>query len=170
MKSLLLRLLPVVCLTSCATLTPLAKPSQRVLSPNPIAEGYVVGHTDEAGGVLANEFVQSGDSIGNWERLVSRMYFPQRGQAEMMARLTASKIKSECPAAKTRVWSSGPRAFSVEYSHNGCGRWEGHRRIRTFINGRDGTYMIAFDMKNRAHKAGEYAAWRSKILAATLSP
>lgn len=170
MKSLLLLLLSAVCLTSCASLTPPGKPSQRVLSPDPLAEGYVVGHTDAAGGVLINEFVRRGDSIGNWERLVSRMYYPQRGQAEMIARLTASKIKSECPAAKTKVWPSGPRAFSVEYSHNGCGKWEGHRSVRTFINGHDGTYMIAFDMKNRAYKAGEYAAWRSKILAATLSP
>ena len=117
---------------------------------------------------MLNEFTRPGDSIDNWERLVTRMFLRAPGQAEMLARITADELKRDCPHAKVDFRRIRAGEFGVEHSHNGCGKWEGHRSIRKVINGRDGVYMISFDMKNRAYVAAEYAAWKRRVLGAKL--
>jgi hypothetical protein len=167
MKHLLVLLLAAASVSCAGLHSSTARPAQRVL-PDPLVEGYVSAHATGDSRLLINEFTRPGDSIGNWERLVTRTYLKAPGQAEMLARTTAEGLKRDCPHANVDLQRIGASEFSVEHSHNGCGPWEGHRSIRKVINGRDGVYMISFDMKNRAYVAAEYAAWKRMILGARL--
>jgi len=167
-----LKLLPFLVLigfliASCAV-TSTSRPSQRILV-DPLEYGYVVGHTDGNSMLLLNEFVRKGDSINDWETLVTRFFGRSGPSAFELATATRNELKRDCPHAKVSMKKLSDSEYIVEHSHNGCGQWEGHRSVRKIVQGRDGVYIISFDMKNRAYNANNFSTWRSRIISAKLS-
>jgi hypothetical protein len=168
----ILKLLPFVALiglfvSSCAV-TSIPPPSQDVLV-DPLDYGYVAAHADGNSMLLLNEYVRKGDSINDWETLVTRFFGRSGPSAYDLATATRNDLKRDCPHAKVSMKKLSDSEYMIEHSHNGCGQYEGHRSVRKIIQGRDGVYMISFDMKNRAFNAAEYAKWRSRIVSAKLS-
>jgi AAA+ superfamily predicted ATPase len=152
---------------SCAVNTT-PRPSQRILI-EPLEHGYVVGHTAGNSMLLLNEFVREGDSIKDWETLVTRFYGRSGPSAFEVATATRNELKRDCPHAKVSMKKLSDTEYIVEHSHNGCGQYEGHRSVRKIVQGRDGVYIIAFDMKNRAYSSTEFRTWRSRIISSRLS-
>jgi hypothetical protein len=136
--------------------------------PDPLQYGYVAGSTSAIPGLLLNEFIQKGDSIQDWGRLVTRLYAKTGASAYDLAQKTADQIKADCPHADISLKRISTATTLLEYSHNGCKGWEGHRSVRKFMNGRDGIYMIGFDMKNKDYNPAEYSLWRKRIMEARL--
>jgi hypothetical protein len=119
-----------------------------------------------------NEFVRKGDSVNDWETLVTRLYATSgspEAAASVLAKATVDDLKRNCPNSKTSMKKQSDSEYVVEYSHNGCGSFEGHRSVRKFIAGREGVYMLAYDMKNKAYNTSEFNLWRSRILSAQIS-
>ena len=118
---------------SCAT-TSIPRPTQRVLV-DPLEHGYVAGHLDGNSQLLLNEFVRKGDSINDWETLVTQMYASSgspEAAASFLAKATVDDLKRDCPHIKISMKKLTASDSVVEYSHNGCGSFEGHRSIRKF--------------------------------------
>ena len=137
-------------------------PTQRVL-PDPLRYGYVAGSASATSDLSLNEFIQKGDSIQDWRRLVTRMYAKTGASAYSLAQKTADQIKADCPHADVSLRRISNVEALLEYSHNGCKGWEGHRSVRKFMDGRDGIYMIGFDMKNKDYDSAEFSRWRKRI-------
>lgn len=160
-------LLPVLALCALVASCAMPRPTQRVL-PDPLQYGYVAGSTSATRDLLLNEFIQKNDSIHDWERLVSRQYAKTGASAYDFAQTTANQIKADCPHSSVSIRRISNRATLLEYSHNGCKGWEGHHSVRKFMDGRDGVYMIGFDMKNKDYEPSEFARWRKRITEAHL--
>jgi hypothetical protein len=136
---------------------------------DPLDYGYVVGHLAGDSELLLNEFVRKGDSVKDWETLVTRIYITPGPSVAQIATKVKEDLKRDCPHAMVTMRRLSGTEYVVEHSHNGCGPFEGHRSVRKFIQGRDGIYMIAYDMKNKAYNASEFGQWRNRVISAKLS-
>lgn len=130
--------------------------------------GYELGHSANTAMVSTNEYVVKGDSVKDWETLVTEFHSSSYISPKVMAGQIAKGINDDCPGSKIRRGSLPNDAYFVEFSHNGCGKWEGHHSIRKIIRGEGGLYMISFDMKKRAFDAAVYSEWKKRILAVDL--
>ena len=169
LRSILLPLLVTITLLAASCVMPsMPRPTQN-FNIDPLDYGYVIGHSDANSQVLLNEFVRKGDSVKDWETLITRLYGVSGVSASEIASKTRADLQRDCPHAKVSINRISNSEYVVEYSHNGCGPFEGHRSVRKFIEGMNGVYMFAFDMKNRCYNASEFNLWRSRVISSKLT-
>lgn len=166
-----IRLLLLASITMIATscvMPSMPRPTQ-TFNIDPLDYGYDIGHSDANSVLLINEFVRKGDSVKNWETLITRLYAVSGPSADELASKTKADLQRDCPHAKVSIKKISDSEYVVEHSHNGCGPFEGHRSVRKFIGSRNGVYMLAFDMKNRSYNASQFNLWRNRIISSKLT-
>ncbi len=152
--------------SSCA-LQPVQVGSKK-LDIDPANYGYELGHSAQNALLSINEYVMTGDSILDWESLLTENHTVTYITPKAMAERIANGIRKDCPNSKMDMRSLGGGTYTLEFSHDGCSGWEGHHSFRKIIKGDSGLYIISFDMKNRVFDAKVYQEWKKRILAVEL--
>ncbi len=164
-------LLPALCILSfsaCSTTQPV-RPAQRVLL-NPASKGYRLAHQVSTPQIVIHEYVKPGDTIQDWDDLVTIMFAKTNKPTHLIAHNFKTLMKLQCPDAYVRLKKISDTEYTVEHAHNGCAGWAGHKGFRKIMTGKDGNHVISFDMKNKHFIPSEYRKWKRIIRKTKLSP
>jgi hypothetical protein len=167
-------MLLILALGGCAT-TGTETGSQKPLTPaykiKPDPTTYAFEQVDETqtGSSLAQKFARGEDTLESWDRLITTTYTKGKQTAAQAVALKAAELRQQCPPMAIDMRQLAEGQYLMEFYNDGCGQFEGYHSVQKFLQGQDGVYTLAFDMKQAVFSEIEFKEWRKRVRSAGLT-
>ena len=112
--------------------------------------GWTIGHRQENGTEILTEYVRPGQTVENWQELVTSTVFHQAVPIDAFVNRLRSSLAEGCPSLVWNLIQQDQRTAIYEFRDDGCGGFEATSEIdRVTIESDRRMYRLAYAAKTK---------------------
>jgi hypothetical protein len=138
------------------------------IKPAPTTYAFEQVDEAQAGSSVIQKYTRGDDTLEDWDRLITTTYTKGKQTAAQAVALKAAALRQQCPPMSIATRQLAEGQYLMEFYDDACGQAPGYYSLQKFIQGQDGVYILAFDMKQAVYSEIEFKEWRKRVRSASL--